>query len=433
MAKLTRYQLFVLFAAWLGWGFDAFDGILFNFISPLCVPSLLGIPYDDPRARGEIVFWTGALSSVLLLGWAVGGILFGKLTDRIGRTRTMLLTMLVYALATAACAFAPNMATLVVLRFVAALGIGGEWAAGAALVAETMPEEKRVLGGALLYTSAPVGFFLATYVTDLFTRQISSIASDPHLAWRVVFLTGVVPALVALVIRIRLKEPQHWKPVARPAVRELFTPEMRKYTWSGFSIAFIAMCAWWSVNAFIPMIARFLADDLPTKAQGLELAKLRASFVTIGASAFNAGGIVGTLLTVPIALRMGRRTMFAIYFAASALAILGAFSFSLTPYARLYAMFFVGLTVFGVFGSFTFYLPELFPMHLRGTGAGFCYNAGRVLTAVFPFVISMIGKSGANPLHVIRWAALLPAIGLVLVFTKVFVETRERKLALGGT
>lgn len=429
MSKLTRYQFFVLFAAWLGWGFDAFDGILFNFISPLCVPSLLGIPFDDPRAKGEIVFWTGALSSVLLLGWAVGGISFGMLTDRIGRTRTMLLTMLVYALATAACAFAPNMATLVVLRFVAALGIGGEWAAGAALVAETMPEEKRVLGGALLYTSAPVGFFLATYVTDLFTRQITSIASDPHLAWRAVFLTGVVPAIVALLIRIRLKEPEHWKPVARPSVKELFRPGLRKYTISGFSIAFVAMCTWWSCNAFIPMIARFLADDLPNKPQGLALQQLRASFVTIGASAFNLGGIVGTLLTVPIALRLGRRSMFAIYFAASAIAIVTAFSFGFAPHARLYLMFFVGLTVFGVFGAFTFYLPELFPMQLRGTGAGFCYNAGRVLTAAFPFAISMVGKSGANPLHVLRWAAVLPVIGLLLVFSSVFVETKAKRLA----
>jgi MFS family permease len=429
MSKLTRYQFFVLFAAWLGWGFDAFDGILFNFVSPLCVPSLLGIPFDDPRAKGEIVFWTGALSSVLLLGWAVGGVLFGKLTDRIGRTRTMLLTMLVYALATAACAFAPNMATLVVLRFLAALGIGGEWAAGAALVAETMPEEKRVLGGALLYTSAPVGFFLATYVTDLFTRQITSIASDPHLAWRAVFLTGVIPAIVAILIRLRLKEPEQWKPVAKPNIRDLFGPELRKLTLSGFSIAFIAMCAWWSCNAFIPMIARFLADDLPNKPTGPALAELRASFVTIGTSAFNLGGIVGTLLTVPIAMRLGRRSMFALYFAASAIAIVTAFSFDFAPATRLYLMFFVGLTVFGVFGSFTFYLPELFPMHLRGTGAGFCYNAGRVLTAVFPFAISMIGKSGANPVHILRWAAILPVVGLLLVFSGVFVETKAKRLA----
>lgn len=121
--------------------------------------------------------------------------------------------------------------------------------------------------------------------------------------------------------------------------------------------------------------------------------------------------------------------MFALYFAASAVAIVTAFSFGFQPHSRLYLMFFVGLTVFGVFGSFTFYLPELFPMHLRGTGAGFCYNAGRVLTAAFPFAISMVGKSGANPLHVLRWAAILPVIGLLLVFSGLFVETKAKRLA----
>src|SRR4029077_1640697 len=96
-------------------------------------------------------------------------------------------------------------------RFVASLGIGGEWAAGAALVAESLPKEKRIIGGALLYTSAPMGLFLATYVNDLFTRQLDAIAANPHLSWRVVFLTGLVPAGVALAIRRNVKEPEHWK------------------------------------------------------------------------------------------------------------------------------------------------------------------------------------------------------------------------------
>lgn len=427
--RLTRYQVLVLGAAWLGWGFDAFDGILFNFVSALCVPTLLGIPHGDPRAKGEIVFWTGALSSVLLLGWAVGGILFGKLTDKIGRTKTMLLTMLIYALGTAACAFAPNMAVFACLRFVVALGIGGEWAAGAALVAETMPEKRRVLGGALLYTSAPVGFFLATWVTDLFTRQIDYFAKDPNLGWRAVFLTGVIPAVFALLIRLKVKEPEHWKPVAQPAIRELFSPELRRLTLAGGVMAFVAMCTWWSCNAFIPMIARFLTDELPSKPSGLALDKLRASFVTLGTSAFNAGGIVGTLLTVPIAERLGRRPMFLLYFLSSAAAIWVAFALPLAPETRLYAMFFVGLTVFGVFGSFTFYLPELFPMRVRGTGAGFCYNAGRVLTAFFPFGVSLSAKSGISPLEIIRWAAVLPVLGVAFVLSGLALETKGRNLA----
>src|SRR6476659_3943322 len=164
LLDMDRYQWTVLFAAWLGWGFDIFDSLLFNYVAPNCVPTLLRIPLGTPAAQAATLRWTGILTSVLLVGWAVGGIIFGRVADRIGRTKTLLLTMGMYALGTAACAAAPNMATLVVFRIIASLGIGGEWAAGAAMVAEVVPEKRRVEAGALLYTAAPVGLFLATFV-----------------------------------------------------------------------------------------------------------------------------------------------------------------------------------------------------------------------------------------------------------------------------
>ena len=160
---MNGYQWVVLFAAWLGWGFDVFDGLLFNYVAPNCVPTLLHIPLGTPEAKTAAIYWTGILTALLLLSWAVGGILFGRLADRIGRTKTLLLTMLLYAAGTAACALAPNMAVLALCRIVAGLGIGGEWAAGAAMVAEVVPEKRRVEAGALLYTSAPCGLFLATF------------------------------------------------------------------------------------------------------------------------------------------------------------------------------------------------------------------------------------------------------------------------------
>ena len=138
--EMTGYQWAVLFAAWLGWGFDVFDGLLFNFVAPNCVPTLLGLPIGSPEARAATLRWTGAYSSLLLVGWAAGGILFGRLADRIGRTRTLTLTMLLYAGGTALCAAAPNLWILGLFRLISALGIGGEWAAGAAMVAEVVPE-----------------------------------------------------------------------------------------------------------------------------------------------------------------------------------------------------------------------------------------------------------------------------------------------------
>jgi len=164
MIKLTRYQWTVFFAAWLGWGFDIFDGLLFNFVAPNAIPTLLDLPIGGPEAKQALPYWTGILNSLLLLGWAAGGVIFGPICDRFGRKRVLMLTMVLYAVGTASCAFVTEMWQLVLCRIIASLGIGGEWAAGSAMVAEVVPEESRVEAGALLYTSAPFGLFLATFV-----------------------------------------------------------------------------------------------------------------------------------------------------------------------------------------------------------------------------------------------------------------------------
>jgi MFS family permease len=426
MLGLTRYQWLVLFAAWLGWGFDVFDGLLFNFVSPICVPNLLHLNPAAPDAKQTVFVYTAVLTSLLLLGWACGGVVFGRITDRIGRTRTLLLTMLTYALSTAACAFAPNLPVLAVFRFLASLGIGGEWAAGAALVAESLPFDKRVLGGALLYTSAPVFLFLATFVNYLFTSGLESIAANPSLSWRAVFLTGVVPAVVAVLIRLKVREPEVFKkPTASPRIREIFAPEYRRRTLGGLALAVVALVTWWSCSAFIPAICGFLvkgeAAQLPPKA----LAMLKTRYITHGTTWFNLGGLIGTLLTVPIATRFGRRPMFLGYFTLGTVAILSTFGLTLSPEVRLMMMFSIGLTVFGIFGSFTFYLPELFPVRLRGTGSGFCYNAGRVITAAFPFIMAAIALYGVDPLKIVVWVALAPAIGVVALLLGVGFETRD--------
>src|SRR5438270_8525250 len=202
---MNGYQWLVLFAAWLGWGFDVFDGLLFNYVAPNCVPTLLGLKIGSQEAKSATLQWAGILTSLLLIGWAAGGIIFGRIADRIGRTRTLLLTMSLYAFGTAACSFAPNIWILALCRLVASLGIGGEWAAGASMVAEVVPEKRRVEAGALLYTSAPVGLFLATYV-NYWIAGIGMKAA-PEVSWRYVFLCGLIPAAAAFLVRIFVKEP----------------------------------------------------------------------------------------------------------------------------------------------------------------------------------------------------------------------------------
>jgi MFS family permease len=423
MFGLTRYQWLVLFAAWLGWGFDVFDGLLFNFVAPICIPYLLGLDPSDPETGKTTMYWTASLTSLLLLGWAIGGVVFGRITDRLGRTRTLLLTMLTYALGTAACAFAPHIAVLALFRFIAALGIGGEWAAGAALVAETLPKSKRVLGGALLYTSAPFGLFLATFVNDLFTRKLGQLASDPSLSWRAVFLTGLIPAVVALVLRMKIREPEAWKSGETSSLSELFSPGLRERTYGGLILAVTALVTWWSASAFLPVVASHLAQEFGGTAR--ELALRKSEFITYSTTWFNLGGLTGTLLTIPAALYFGRRPMFFIYFLAGAITMWVTFSFPFEPYARMRMMGLLGVSVFGVFGAFSFYLPELFPMRLRGTGAGFCYNFGRVLTAMFPFLVGVIVRSGVNPLDVLRFVALAPVIGLIFMAFGFGPETKH--------
>jgi MFS family permease len=431
---MDAYQWTVLLAAWLGWGFDIFDALLFNYVAPNCVPTLLDIPLGTPEASAASLYWTGLVTALMLVGWAVGGIAFGRVADRLGRTRTLLFTMALYSLGTAACAFAPNMGFLVVCRIVASLGIGGEWAAGAAMVAEVVPEKRRVEAGALLYTSAPLGLFLATFVTH--TIQGVVLASAPEISWRYVFLCGLVPAAVAFLVRVFVREPERWQRAAAgtapPRLREIFAPNLRAHTLSGFATALIAMITWWSCNAFIPTVASGLADIEATARHlvGEDQTALRESWKQLATNVFNLGGLLGTLLTIPLSKRLGRRAMYGVYFALGGASILTAFGLDLAPETRLYFYFPIGLWVFGVSGSFSYYLPELFPTRLRGTGAGFCFNAGRVLASGGPFLVGSIAARGADALasalELLFWVGVVPLVGVLLV--PFVIETRDLSL-----
>jgi MFS family permease len=429
---MNAYQWTVLLAAWLGWGFDVFDGLLFNFVAPNCVPTLLGLPLGSPEAKSETLRWTGILTSLLLVGWAFGGILFGRIADRIGRTRTLLFTMVLYAVGTAACAFAPNMTVLVLCRIVASLGIGGEWAAGAAMVAEVVPEKRRVEAGAILYSAAPVGLFLATFVN----YQIAGVhfSASPEVSWRYVFLAGLLPAAVAFIVRQFVREPERWQETVASAPRakfaELFDAKHRALTLSGTLTAMVALVMWWSCNAFIPVVssglARVAAVERGLAPQATQV--LIEQWKATATNYFNLGGLIGTFCTIALAKVLGRRTMFALYFAASAAAIMITFGLDLAPELRIAAYFLIGLTVFG---SFTYYLPELFPTRLRGTGAGFCYNVGRLIAAFGPLLVGGIAALGANALEsalrALFWVGVVPLVGLL--FLPWVIETRGRTLA----
>jgi len=430
---MNAYQWTVFIAAWLGWGFDIFDALLFNYVAPNCVPALLHLPFGSPQAKSATLWWTGLLSSILLIGWATGGVVFGKVADRIGRTRTLLITMLLYSIGTALCAFAPNIWVLMICRIISSLGIGGEWAAGASMVAEVVPEKRRVEAGALLSTASPVGLFLATVVT----YQITGVYfRDPSTSWRYVFLFGLVPAAIAFMVRLFVREPERWKQLdgnVRPRIRELFSSRYLRFTISGSSMAVIALITWWSCNAFVPLVAKGLAQHAALQMQYLEagaIEELGQKWIRTATTCFNLGGIIGALLTIPAAKLLGRKKMFLVYFAFSAVAIIMAFGTNLDPHTRLLMYFPIGLATQGVFGCFSFYLPELYPTRLRATGAGFTFNIGRVIAAGGPLLVGSIAASGAtvdSSMRVLLWIAVVPVVGILLL--PLVIETSESILS----
>lgn len=430
---MDKYQWTVLLAAWLGWGFDVFDGLLFNYVAPNAIPSLLQIPAGTPTAAAATVRWTGILTSILLIGWAAGGVVFGRVTDRIGRAKTLMLTMAVYSLGTAACAFATNVWWFLAFRVIASLGIGGEWAAGAAMVAEVVPEKRRLEAGALLYSASPMGLFLASFVT--FQVQGVYFKDSPDTAWRYVFLFGLVPAVIAFIVRAFVHEPERWKrssPAhASPAIAELFAPAYVKRTISGLVLATSALLTWWSANAFMPTIATGLARQAAALQDGAIATTLVEQWKAWAVNAFNLGGLCGTFLTVPASKHLGRRKMFLIYFLCSAASIFAAFGLPLSPEMRLHMYFPLGVSVFGVFGSFTYYLPELYPTWLRGTGAGFCFNAGRVVAAAGPFLVGSVAARGANAFQTAsEMLFFVGFVPLVSLFVMPWVpETKGRALS----
>jgi MFS family permease len=434
MIKLTRYQWTVFAAAWLGWGFDIFDGLLFNFVAPNAIPTLLDLQIGSKEAGDAVFRWTGILNALLLLGWAAGGVLFGPISDRFGRKRVLMMTMVLYAVGTASCAFVTEMWQLVICRIIASLGIGGEWAAGSAMVAEVVPEDKRVEAGALLYTSAPLGLFLATFVNAEVAGQW--FAHDPAMSWRYVLLFGLIPAGVAFIVRFFVHEPERWASAASKAaparVREIFAPGMRARTASALIVTVVALITWWTCNAFLQTLANFLAG-VQAAADGLDAAAtaaLKQAWIKRATYWFNWGGLIGTLLTIPVARHLGRRKLFAIYFSASAIAVMLTFGLDVPSETRLYLWFFVGLSVFGVFGAFPFYLPELYPTRLRSTGSGFCYNIGRVVTAGGVFLVGSIAQGAKGDpevvLQTLFMIGFVPIVGLLLL--RWVIETRGERM-----
>lgn len=291
---VTRYQWLVLFVAWLGWVFDAMDATIYAIVLHPALHELLH-PSAGASEPERIGWYGGIIFSIFLIGWAVGGIAFGIAADRFGRTKVLVATIMIYAAFTGAAALAHEWWELALYRFLTALGIGGEWAAGAALVAETWPDEKRAKAAGILQSAWAVGFFLAAGCNLLF--------KDTY-GWRGMFVIGVLPAFLALLVRWWVKEPDRWVHAHAqrvPPLSAIFEKDLQRATVVGSALAFVAVFGLWGSTNWAPT----LVHELP-EFRGAEPATVTKA-VSYAIMALNAGAIFGYLSFGPLADRFGRR------------------------------------------------------------------------------------------------------------------------------
>lgn len=413
---VTHYQWLVLFIAWLGWVFDAMDATIYAIVLHPALHDLLQSPGETVSSE-QVGWYGGIIFSIFLIGWAIGGICFGVVADRIGRTKTLIITILIYAIFTGLAALSQDWWHLAIYRFLTALGIGGEWAAGAALVAETWPEEKRAKAAGILQSAWAVGFFLAASFNLLLKGY----------GWRVMFVIGVLPAFVSLLVRWHVKEPDLWAKahdqktvIGTTQVTDIFLPPLRRSTIVGSALAFVAVFGLWGATNWAPTLIRELQEM-----KGLESAASSA-YVSYAIMALNAGAIFGYLSFGPLADRFGRRPVFAFMCIGSVVMLPITYLFPTSYAGVLMLLPLLGFFNNGIFSGFPIYLPELFPTRLRATGAGFCFNAGRVLASSAPFLTGWLVTELGSFGRAASTVALIYLVGLVvLIFAP---ETRGKPL-----
>jgi MFS family permease len=389
-------------AAWLGWLFDGLDMHLYVLVATPFVAELLGgIDRKDPA----VGYYSSWIMAAFLIGWALGGGFFGRIADRLGRSRALMLTILTYALFTGISFFAQTWWQLLIFRFLAALGIGGEWAVGASLLSETWPRRWRPWMAAVLQTGVNLGVMLAGLATFL-------LAAAPN---RTVFLVGVLPAFLVLWIRRAVPEPEEWHAAklhaghVQPAFVELFRGSVRRTTILTMIVCALSLTAHW---AFLFWYLQHLRN-LPELSQwsDVEMNQLVSKMVWLVTLSSIAGNFFAAWLACWLKYRGAIVLLCLTYFAAM-------FATYCTPWA--YDRLWIGYAAIGVsqgiFALFTMYLPPLFPTLLRTTGAGFCYNIGRIVAGLGTVFFGLFSSVGDYRLALLYAGFLfLPAAGIAIL------------------
>jgi len=402
-----------LTAAFLGWMLDGMDVMLFAF-------ALTTLQHEFGLSPAAL----GGVASVTLLTSAVGGIAAGALADRFGRARVLVWSILVYSLATAGTATASGVASLVFWRAPVGFGLGAEWSAGSVLVAETWPAKQRGVAIGFVQSGWAIGYLAAAGLSALIL---------PHHGWRVLFLAGVLPALLTVWIRRRVEEPEIWRrrvaggTGARPTSPELSTadrfrtilrPPLRRHTLVATSMGAALLFAYWGLFTWIPA---YLSSPVERGGAGLDLVRSSAWIAPMQIGAFLGYNLFGV-----IADRVGRRPAF-LLFVLGAAAIVPCYGLaSRQPGVLLLLGPLVGFFGHGYFSLFGAMLAELFPAGVRATAQGLCYNTGRALSATAPLLIgAAAARFGFGT--ALAFTSMLYLVGGALIF--LLPETRGRELA----
>lgn len=445
---LSRYHWFVMLVAALGWLFDCLDQQLFVLARPAAMKELLQ-PQRDEFATvkdfdAAVNYYGSMATSVFLVGWATGGLFFGVLGDRIGRAKTMMITILLYSLFTGLSSLSTTVWDFALYRFLTGLGVGGEFAVGVALVAEVMPERARAPALTLLQMLSAIGNITAALINmGLGVMEEEGLVTSP---WRKMFLIGALPALLALLIRAKLKEPERWTKVSHDdAVHKqvgsysaLFgDPTLRKHALLGLVLSFSGVVGLWAVGFFTPDLTRSVMrpriagqvwEERLAAAEGAERAALerlqarnklpldqqetlseddqklqgtidkaisgrQAFWGSMASIGVNIGAFLGMFGFGFISHHIGRKPTFAIAFIAAGVSTFAVFKFldeSFELWMVLGILMVMGFCQLSLFAGYAVYFPELFPTRLRSTGTSFCYNVGRFIAATGPVMLGLM-------------------------------------------
>jgi MFS family permease len=390
---LNRYHWFVFIVAALGWLFDTMDQQLFNLGRVPAMRELLSSEGLSPQEfNAKVAEYAGYSTSIFLIGWATGGIGFGILGDRIGRVKTMLLTILVYSIFTGLSAMSTGFWDFSLWRFLTGLGVGGEFAVGVSLVAEVMPERARPFALGALQALSAVGNITAALI------------AMTGLNWRWMFAIGTAPALLSILVRRRLKEPERWQAVSATegvqkqlgSYSELFgDPRWRRHALIGLMLASAGVIGLWGIGFFSIDLIRsvFRANFEAEGFSGPALDSKLSFWSGITSLVLNAGAFFGIYSFSYVSHYLGRRPTFAISFllAMFSTAVVFWYLGRVTGFYDVFWMIpIMGFCQLALFGGYAIYFPELFPTRLRSTGTSFCYNVGRFVAALGPFTLGLL-------------------------------------------